>query len=512
MHMSPPCAAPILLLMTTVFPSADRPKRASRLRRQIWNTLAVALVALAPTLAGAERGDEAIGTDSASDPAMARQTGAVASARTAPRIEPLLTVQPVTDRPRSIPQIAPVVTIAPMAVAAPGPTTDIAAALGLSDDASTLNGALTRPIRADTPAATDPDFAAQVPVETSVAQVAPFRLLDETVAPGTFAQLTWSATETFSSAAVPAAVLIAHGSAPGPVVCLTAAIHGDELNGIETIRRVMHDLDPGRLSGTVVGVPIVNIQGFHRGSRYLPDRRDLNRFFPGNRSGSSASRIAHSLFFNVIVHCNALVDLHTGSFHRANLPQVRADLNNPGTLAITQGFGSTVILHGEGAKGTLRRAATDAGIPAVTLEAGGPMEVQEEAVSQSEQGLRLLLDHLGMYREPGVRKTPVPAYYRSRWVRTDHGGILSSRVELGHQVLVGDLLGTVVDPLTNQQQEIRSPLRGRVIGMALDQFVMPGYATYHIGIEGAPADATETPESAESEFEAAEIDQGFDPS
>jgi uncharacterized protein len=496
--------------MTTVFPSADRPKRASRLRRLLRNTVTVALVAFAPALAGAARDDEPIDVAS---PATARETGAVGPARTAPRIEPLITVAPVTDRPRSVPQIAPVVIIAPAAaVPAPTPTTGIAAASGLSDDASTRNGALVRPTLADASAATDPDFAAQVPVETSVAQVAPFRLLDEAVAPGSFAQLTWSATETFSSATVPAAVLIAHGSAPGPVVCLTAAIHGDELNGIETIRRVMHDLDPGRLSGTVVGVPIVNIQGFHRGSRYLPDRRDLNRFFPGNRSGSSASRIAHSLFFNVIVHCNALVDLHTGSFHRANLPQVRADLNNPGTLAITQGFGSTVILHGEGAKGTLRRAATDAGIPAVTLEAGGPMEVQEEAVRQSEQGIRLLLDHLGMYREPGVRKTPVPAYYRSRWVRTDHGGILSSRVELGHQVLVGDLLGTVIDPLTNQQQEIRSPLNGRVIGMAVDQFVMPGYATFHIGIEGAPAEATETPESPESEFEAAEIDQGFDPS
>src|SRR5690606_30515697 len=174
--------------------------------------------------------------------------------------------------------------------------------------------------------------------------------------------------ETFTGNSAPSAVLVAHGTEPGPTLCLTAAIHGDELNGIETVRRVLHDLEPERLAGTVVGVPIVNLQGFHRNSRYLPDRRDLNRYFPGNPTGSAASRIAHSLFSQVIRHCSALVDLHTGSFHRTNLPQVRGDLNDEAVVKLTAGFGSTVILHSSGGEGTLRRAAVDAGIPAVTLE------------------------------------------------------------------------------------------------------------------------------------------------
>ena len=190
-------------------------------------------------------------------------------------------------------------------------------------------------------------------------------ILDTVVAPGESRRFSWSATELFEGVPVSTPVLVVNGELPGPTLCLTAAVHGDELNGIEMVRRVMHELDPNRrkLSGAVIGVPIVNVQGFRRGSRYLPDRRDLNRFFPGNPRGSAASRIAHAFFTQIVAHCGALVDLHTGSFERANLPQLRADLRNPDVLTLTEGFGSTVILHSTPTAGTLRYAATNAGIP-----------------------------------------------------------------------------------------------------------------------------------------------------
>jgi len=321
----------------------------------------------------------------------------------------------------------------------------------------------------------------------------PFEMLREQVAPGTFARLTWTPTETFTGNTIPSAVLVAHGTEPGPTLCLTAAVHGDELNGIETVRRVLHEVEPERLAGTLVGVPIVNLQGFHRNSRYLPDRRDLNRFFPGNPSGSAASRIAYSLFNQVIRHCSWLVDLHTGSFHRTNLPQLRADLNDDRVVELTEGFGSTVILHSDGADGTLRGAATAAGIPAVTLEAGMPMQVQEEAVNHSVKGIFTLLDTLGMYNKRSLWGNPEPIYYQSRWVRADHGGILAGEVRLGRRVSPGDVLGTVIDPISNEQNTITSPYQGRVIGMAIDQFVMPGYATFHIGIEAEVAQAKTSP-------------------
>ena len=132
-------------------------------------------------------------------------------------------------------------------------------------------------------------------------------------------------------------VIVVHGERTGPRLCLTGGVHGDELNGVEVVRRLAWSIEPDELSGTIIAVPIVNLLGFSRGSRYLPDRRDLNRYFPGSRHGSSASRIAHSFFEAVIGHCDALVDFHTGSFERSNLPQVRGDLTNPAVVAFTRG-------------------------------------------------------------------------------------------------------------------------------------------------------------------------------
>ena len=323
------------------------------------------------------------------------------------------------------------------------------------------------------------------PVEWDTAReadAAALEILGSAVPPGSYQRLSWSATELFEGIPVDTPVLVMNGRYPGPVLCLTAAVHGDELNGIEIVRRVLHDLDPQKLSGAVIGVPIVNLQAFRRGSRYLPDRRDLNRYFPGNPDGSAASRIAHSFFTGIVRHCDALVDLHTGSFDRANLPQLRADLRDPGVVTLTQGFGATVIINSIPADGTLRQAATDAGVPTVTLEAGGPSRLEIEEVSHGVKGIETLLNTLGMVRKVSLWGDPEPVYYRSTWVRANRGGILLAEVELGRRVRAGDLLGTITDPITNARTNIYAPTDGRVIGMALNQVVMPGYAAFHIGL------------------------------
>jgi predicted deacylase len=241
----------------------------------------------------------------------------------------------------------------------------------------------------------------------------------------------------------------------------------------------------------LIGVPIVNVQGFRRGSRYLPDRRDLNRYFPGNPSGSAAARIAHSLFKDVISHCDALVDLHTGSFERSNLPQLRADLRNPDVVTLTRGFGAMVVLHSKPTVGTLRHAATLAGIPAVTVEAGGPSQLELVEVKHGVKGIETLLTTLGMTRRLRLWGDPEPIYYRSSWVRADNGGILLSDVSLGSTVRKGDLLGSITDPMNNARTEIRSPYSGRIIGMARNQVVMPGFAAFHVGIETDEASVSE---------------------
>ena len=246
---------------------------------------------------------------------------------------------------------------------------------------------------------------------------------------------------------------------------------------------MLYNLEVDKLSGTVIGVPIVNLQGFHRASRYLTDRRDLNRYFPGDPHGSSAARIAYSFFNQVVKHCDALVDLHTGSFHRTNLPQLRADLTRPEVVELTHGFGATVVLHSDAAPGTLRAAAVEAGIPAVTLEAGGPMELQEDAVSHGVKGIQTLLNKMGMQKKTRFWGDPEPVYYQSVWVRANQGGILFSKVKLGERVKKGSVLGVVTNPITNVKDELVSPNNGRILGMAVNQVVQPGFAAFRVGIQ-----------------------------
>lgn len=337
---------------------------------------------------------------------------------------------------------------------------------------------------------------------TALKPKARMRLLGTDVGPGTRKRLSWTSGTAIEGFVVPVPVLVLNGKGPGPVLCLTAAIHGDELNGIEVVRRVLDDVDLDELNGAIIGVPIVNIQGFYRGMRYLPDRRDLNRYFPGNPKGSSATRMAHSLFTEVISHCSALIDLHTGSLNRTNLPQVRADLRSPQVTRMTQAFGATVVLHGVGDKGSLRRAANEAGIPAVTFEMGEPMRVQQEQVEHGAKAIETLMYALGMSKQRRYWGDPEPVYYASKWVRVDNGGLLFSDVALGERVSEGELLGVVTDPITNQQYRVYAPTSGRILGMALNQVVLPGFAAYRIGTKtskSAIAKESSAEESADSD-------------
>lgn len=309
------------------------------------------------------------------------------------------------------------------------------------------------------------------------------KMLGAEVLPGTSTRLAWSPAIQIAGLSQPTPVLVVNGSKPGPNLCLTGAVHGDELNGIEIIRRTMYDLEPDKLSGRVIGIPIVNLPGFQQGSRYLPDRRDLNRHFPGSTDGSLADRIAHSLFENVIRHCDMLVDIHTGSLKRTNLPQLRADMNNPEVAELTRGFDRMAVVHSTGTPGMLRHAAVKAGIRSVTMEAGESLRIQEHQIKAGVNSLTSLMDKEGMISRMFVWGDPEPVYYDSEWIRAEHGGILFSDVKLGAKVSEGEILGYVSDPITNAQHPIRARSNGRIIGMAVDQVVMAGFAAYHIGTE-----------------------------
>ncbi|SDD80216.1 succinylglutamate desuccinylase/aspartoacylase family protein [Aquimonas voraii] len=325
-----------------------------------------------------------------------------------------------------------------------------------------------------------------------------FSLLGAEVAPGTRTRLYWNASQTYAGGDMRTPVDVVHGDRQGPVLCLTAAVHGDELNGVEVVRRVMSQVAPSPLAGTVVGVPVVNLFGFSRNSRYLPDRRDLNRFFPGSPTGSIASRIAYSFFDQLARHCDALVDMHTGSFDRINLPQVRADLRIPHVLEFTRGFGATPVLHSAGSRGMLRVAATQAGIPAVTFEVGGPGELQPREIDAGLQAVLTLLHKLGMVRDSPEWLEPQAIFYESRWVRANRGGMLISDVALGDRVQRGQRIGVIVDPLENAETDIVASVSGRVIGMALNQVVLPGYAIFHLGEETSETGAVNQAETGQA--------------
>jgi len=322
--------------------------------------------------------------------------------------------------------------------------------------------------------------------ETRVTEAVPaesFTLLGKEILPSTSTRLAWSPGIQIAGLSQITPVLVVNGAHAGPTLCLTAATHGDELNGIEIIRRTMYDLNPEKLSGRVIGVPIVNLTGFQQGTRYLPDRRDLNRYFPGHPDGTLADRVAHSLFKNVISHCDMLVDIHTGSLKRTNLPQLRADMNNPEVAEFTRGFDGMAVVHSSGSSGMLRTAATEAGIKSVTMEAGESLRIQEHQIKAGVNSLNSLMEKHGMISRMFVWGDPEPVYYDSTWIRAEHGGILFSDIDLGDKVSQGQVLGYVADPITNEQHPIRSSSDGRVIGMAVDQVVMAGFAAYHIGTE-----------------------------
>lgn len=321
------------------------------------------------------------------------------------------------------------------------------------------------------------------------------QILDYQIVPGERRRLFLRSSESFAGDSVDIPVLVVHGRRAGPVVCLIAGVHGDELNGIEIVRQIFEHVSPTELGGTLLGVPVANLHGFRRSSRYLPDRRDLNRYFPGHPAGSSASRVANALFEGVVRRCDALVDFHTGSFHRTNLPQLRANLRDAQVLELARAIGIGVVVHSEGSFGTLRRATTDVGIPAITYEAGEPTRFQSREINRGVEGVRNMLRAFGMLDGDHKEAKDQRIYYRSRWVRVNEGGIFITSRKLGERIETGDVLGTVTDPVSNERSRVIAPFAGSILGMAVPQVVIPGFAAFHIGIGTEPLADVAAPET-----------------
>ncbi len=281
---------------------------------------------------------------------------------------------------------------------------------------------------------------------------------------------------------------VLHGRHEGPVVWLSAAVHGDEIGGVEIIRRSLQGLDPKTLAGTVVAVPIVNVHGFVNGDRYLPDRRDLNRSFPGSANGSLAARIANLFLTEIVSRCDVGIDLHTGSDHRTNLPQIRADLDDPRTRDLAISFGAPFMMHAKLRDGSMRAAATATGATVLLYEGGEAWRFDRAAIEAGVVGVGRVLARLGMVKaldEPvgldGATAAPQPVESRSSgWVRVRRSGIAGIDVELGQMVERGQIVATVRDSVGRRLSQARANRSGLVIGLTRQPLVNQGDAIIHI--------------------------------
>ncbi|EXJ15701.1 succinylglutamate desuccinylase/aspartoacylase family protein [Imhoffiella purpurea] len=279
-------------------------------------------------------------------------------------------------------------------------------------------------------------------------------------------------------------VHVVRGRRPGPRLFVTACVHGDEINGVEIIRRLLSHKALKGLRGSLLAVPVVNVYGFIRQSRYLPDRRDLNRCFPGSDTGSLAARLAATLIDEVVAGSTHGIDLHTGALHRENLPQIRVGIgSDPALSELAQAFGTPVILDVEGRSGSLREAAAARGIPLLLFEGGESLRFDEFAVRAGLRGILGVMRHLGMVRGGSGRqaaghKTVIAR--SSLWTRADRSGVLLSLTPLGACVKKGDTLGIITDPFRPADEPVLAPCSGIVIGRTNLPLITEGEGLYHI--------------------------------
>jgi predicted deacylase len=315
-----------------------------------------------------------------------------------------------------------------------------------------------------------------------------FRLGDLAVAPGRSGAGELPIARLVTGTRISLPVRVLHGRSDGPVVWISAAVHGDEIAGVEIIRRVTRSLDARAMSGTVIAVPIVNVHGFLNGDRYLPDRRDLNRSFPGSPTGSLAARIADLFMTEIVNRCDVGIDLHTGSDHRTNLPHVRADLDDPETRKLAEAFGAPLMLHARVRDGSLRAAATERGATVLLYEGGEAWRFDRASLSVGSRGIRRVLTELAMIVPDDSDERPVPLESRaSSWVRARRSGIALLDVELGEVVRRGQILGVIHDSVGNRLSRVTASIDGVVIGHIQHPLVNQGDAVVHVASVDADA-------------------------
>jgi predicted deacylase len=310
----------------------------------------------------------------------------------------------------------------------------------------------------------------------------PIEIGGTTVKPGTRVNVDLPVADLYTSTSLHMPVQVICGRKAGPVLFVSAAIHGDELNGVEIIRRLLKRKVLRSIRGTLLAVPIVNVHGFLNQSRYLPDRRDLNRSFPGSQKGSIAARLANLFIKQVVSKANYGIDLHTGAINRSNLPQIRANLDDPETLEIAQAFGVPVIINSDIRDGSLRACAYDRGMPVLIYEAGEALRFDEISIRAGMRGILNVMRQIGMLPKLKNARQVMPVIARSTsWVRAPSSGIVTARIRLGNSVQKDQSLASISTPLGDEEDHVIAPFDGIVIGQSKLPLAHEGDALFHLG-------------------------------
>ncbi|MHC3438196.1 succinylglutamate desuccinylase/aspartoacylase family protein [Natrialbaceae archaeon A-gly3] len=307
------------------------------------------------------------------------------------------------------------------------------------------------------------------------------------VDPGESANIRYGISETYLGDPVRVPVTVVNGEYPGPTVFLSAAAHGDELNGIEVVREVAHDWDHSELHGTLVCLPVMNVPGFLAQERYLPIYdRDLNRSFPGREGSTSARRMAHHIFTNFIEPCDIGIDLHTSTRGRTNMIHVRANMDEPEVARVAKAFSTNVIIAGQGPSGTLRREATDAGVPTITIEMGEAHRFQRNLIDRALTGVASVLAEFGLHPNssvfwPGWR-TIIDGGDEKTWLRADAGGIVDMKFGRGELVREGEVICAITNPFKEEDDKVtvEAPFTGLIVGVLENPVVYPGNPLCHL--------------------------------
>lgn len=303
------------------------------------------------------------------------------------------------------------------------------------------------------------------------------------VAPGERAIVDLPVADLYTHTRLTMPVHVVNGRRPGPTLFITGALHGDELNGVEIVKRVLGGPALQRLRGCLLAAPIVNVFGFINRSRYLPDRRDLNRSFPGREKGSIAARLAYLVAREIVANSDFGIDLHTGAVDRANLPQIRANLDDPEVVRLAETFGTPVIIDANARDGTLRQFAAEKGVRVLVYEGGEALRFDELSIRAGVRGISRVLRALDMLPQRTGKSSTRIAPMRANattWIRAPSSGIIRTECRLGERVRAGQVLGVVSDPFGEVELEVPASGSGIVIGRSTSPLTHEGDALFHI--------------------------------